>query len=195
MKCIKAIEEDSLQIAQLHKEYIPTGFLSQQSLNFLNALYLFLITHEIVYVIKEEEKVIGFVAVSLNTDELIKRFMRNNFGMLFKFSMKNLFSIDFIKKALETFTSPKKTALDEEDYEVSELLSIVINESYGGKGYGKSLLDRLEQELRSSKVKEYKVVAGSMLKANNFYAKNGFTKIQEIELHKGVISYLYVKTL
>lgn len=195
MKCMKAREEDSLQIAKLHKECIPTGFLSQQSLKFLNALYLFLITHEIVYVVKEEEKVIGFVAVSLNRDGLLKRFIKNNFGMLFKFIMKNLFSIDFIKKALETFTSPKKTAVDEEDYEVPELLSIVINESYGGKGYGKSLLDCLEQELRSSKVKEYKVVAGSMLKANKFYAKNGFTKIKEIELHKGVISYLYLKTL
>lgn len=195
MKCIKATEQDSSQIAQLHKEFIPTGFLSQQSLNFLNALYLFLITHEIVYVIKEEEKVIGFVAVSLNTDGLFKRFLKNNFGMLFKFTMKNLFSIDFIKKALETFTSPKKTAVDKVNCDVPELLSIVINESYAGKGYGKSLLDCLEQELRSSKVKEYKVVAGSMLKANSFYTNNGFTKIKEIELHKDTISYLYVKTL
>ncbi len=42
MKCTKATKQESLQIAQLHKEFIPTGFLSQQSLNFLNALYLFL---------------------------------------------------------------------------------------------------------------------------------------------------------
>ena len=68
MKCIRATEKDSMQIAQLHKAFIPTGFLSQQSLNFLNALYLFLAIHEIVYVIKEEGRIVGFIAGSLNTD-------------------------------------------------------------------------------------------------------------------------------
>ncbi len=195
MKCIKATEEDSMQIAQLHKEFIPTGFLSQQSLNFLNALYLFLIMHEIVYIMREEERIVGFIAGSLNTDGLFKRFLKSNLGMLLKFTLKNLFSMDFLKKAAETFTAPKKTAVDDLDYAVPELLSIVVDESYAGKGYGKDLLGCLEKELRSNNEKKYKVVAGSMLDANRFYTSNDFTKIKEIELHKGAISYLYIKTL
>ncbi len=195
MKCIKATEEDSMQIVQLHKEFIPTGFLSQQSLNFLNALYLFLIMHEIVYIMREEERIVGFIAGSLNTDGLFKRFLKSNLGMLLKFALKNLFSMDFLKKAAETFTAPKKTAVDDLDYAVPELLSIVVDESYAGKGYGKDLLGCLEKELRSNNEKKYKVVAGSMLDANRFYTSNDFTKIKEIELHKGAISYLYIKTL
>lgn len=195
MKCIGATEQDSLRIAQLHKEFIPTGFLSQQSLNFLNALYLFLITHEIVYVIKDEERIVGFIAGSLNTDGLFKRFLKNNSGMLLKFALKNLFSIDFLRKAAETFTAPKKTAVDDLDHAVPELLSIVVDESSKGKGYGKDLLGCLEKELRSNNEKKYKVVAGSMLEANRFYTGNGFTKIKEIELHKGTISYMYMKIL
>jgi len=100
MKCTKATEQESLQIAQLHKEFIPTGFLSQQSLNFLNALYLFLIRYEIVYVIKDNEKVVGFIAGSLNIDGLFKRFLKSNSGMLLKFVLKNLFSIDFLRKGI-----------------------------------------------------------------------------------------------
>lgn len=195
MKSIKATEQDSLRIAQLHKEFIPTGFLSQQSLNFLNALYLFLIMHEIVYVIKEKGHIVGFIAGSLNTNGLFKRFLKSNLGMLLKFALKNLFSIDFLRKAVETFMAPKKTAVDDLDYAVPELLSIVVDGSYAGKGYGKDLLGCLEKELRRNNEKEYKVVAGSMLEANRFYTSNGFTKIKEIELHKGTISYLYMKTL
>ena len=194
MKCIKATEQDSLRIAQLHKEFIPTGFLSQQSLSFLNALYLFLIRHEIVYIVKEEGSVIGFVARSLNTNGLFKRFLKSNFGMLLKFALKNLFSIDFLRKALETFTAPKKTVIDNLDYTVPELLSIVVDGSYVGKGYGKELLGCLEKELLGNNEKMYKVVVGSMLEVNRFYTGNGFRKIKEIELHKGMISYLYMKT-
>ena len=195
MKCIRATEQDSLRVAQLHKEFIPTGFLSQQSLSFLNALYLFLITHEIVYVIKDEEHIVGFIAGSLNTDGLFKRFLKSNSGMLLKFALKNLFSIDFLRKAVETFTAPKKAAVDDLDCSVPELLSIVVDERYAGKGYGKDLLGCLEKELRGNDEKKYKVVAGSMLEANRFYTGNGFAKINEIELHKGTISYLYIKTL
>ena len=85
--------------------------------------------------------------------------------------------------------------IDALDYDIPELLSVVVDESYAGKGYGKDLLGCLEKELQSNGEKKYKVVVGSMLEANRFYASNGFTKIKEIELHKGTISYLYMKRL
>lgn len=194
MNCIKAAKQDSLQIAQLHKEFIPTGFLSQQPLNFLNALYLFLIMHEVVYVVKEEENVVGFAAGSLNTDGLYKRFLKSNISLLITFSLRNLFSIDSIKKTAETFTAPKKTVIDGLDYAVPELLSIVVDKSYVEKGYGKALLGCLEQDFRTSNAKAYKVLVGAQLDANRFYVNNGFVRGKEVELHKGAISYLYVKT-
>ena len=62
-------------------------------------------------------------------------------------------------------------------------------------GYGKQLLGCLEGELRKDNSIEYKVVVGSQLEANRFYTNNGFEKSKEIELHKGAVSYLYVKKL
>ena len=195
MKCIRAIEQDSLRIAQMHKEFIPTGFLSRQSLNFLNALYLFLITHEIVFVIKENEKVVGFIAGSLHTGGLYKQFLKSNLPLLIKFALTNLFSIDFFKKAVETLTAPKKTTIDEIETDIPELLSIVVDGKHEGKGYGKQLLGCLEWELEKCNAEEYKVVVGSQMEANSFYTNNCFEKSKEIELHKGAVSYLYVKKL
>lgn len=196
MKCTRATEQDSLQIAKLHKAFIPTGFLSQQSLNFLQALYLYLIKHEIVYVVKEEGKVVGFIAGSLHTEGLFKRFLKSNIGLLMKFALKNLFSVEFLRKAVETLKVPQKTVIDANgSVTIPELLSIVVDQSYAGRGYGKELLVCLEKDLRANHAQAYKVIVGSMLEANSFYANNGFVKEKEIELHKGDLSYIYVKKL
>jgi len=75
----KATNSDVKYIANLHKKGIPTGFLSKQSILFLEALYAYLIKHEIVYVAKDKDKVIGFIAVSKNTSGLYKRFLIKGF--------------------------------------------------------------------------------------------------------------------
>lgn len=195
MKCTKTTEQDSLQMAKLHKAFIPTGFLSQQSLNFLQALYLYLIKHEIVYVVKEEGKVVGFIAGSLHTEGLFKRFFKSNIGLLMKFALNNLFSVKFLRKAVETLKAPQKTAVNDSGSTMPELLSIVVDQNYAGRGYGKKMLGCLEEELKTNHAQAYKVIVGSMLEANRFYADNGFAKEKEIELHRGDLSYIYVKKL
>ncbi len=151
--------------------------------------------HEIVYVVKEDEKVVGFIAATLHTEGLFKRFLKNNIGLLMKFALSNLFSFKFLKKAVETLMAPKKTAIDDLDDAVPELLSIVVDKRYVGRGYGKKLLVCLEEELKTNHVEVYKVIVGANLEANSFYIKNGFNKEKEIELHKGDLSYIYMKKL
>jgi len=190
----KAQENNAKDIAQLHKKGIPTGFLSKQSNSFLEALYEYLIKTEIVYVAKDKEKVIGFVAVSKNTSGLYKRFLKSNVFLLFKFIMRNIFSVEFIKKSFETLLAPKKTTIDD-NKEIPELLSIVVDDMYVKQGIGKKLLEYVEKELIKLHHNKYKVLVGADLEANIFYQKNGFIKIKEIELHKGIKSFIYIKNI
>jgi N-acetylglutamate synthase-like GNAT family acetyltransferase len=191
----KAHKVDAVAIANLHKVGIPTGFLSKQSIDFLEALYLYLIIHEIVYVAKDKDKIVGFIAVSVNTSGLYKRFLKSNYMLLVKFALQNIFSLEFIKKAYETLNAPKKVRLQEMTVELPELLSIVVDDAYIGKGIGKHLLYCVEKELHSLGQEKYKVLVGSKLEANQFYVKNGFIILKDIELHKGESSYIYMKTL
>jgi len=191
----KASLEDAKTIALLHKQGIPTGFLSKQSSAFLEALYHYLIVHEIVYVAKDKEQVIGFIAVSINTSGLYKRFLKSNVLLLVKFALQNIFSVKFIKKAYETLGAPKKTRIKEMQEELPELLSIVVDGDYAGKGIGKELLICAEKELVSLQKDKYKVLVGANLEANQFYVKNGFEIVKELELHEGVKSYIYVKEI
>ena len=192
---INADKRDALAISMLHKKGIPTGFLSQQSLSFLSALYSYLIKNEIVYVAKVDDKVVGFVAATLTTNGLYKKFLKENIVLLVLFALKNIFSLSFIKKATETLFAPRKTSLDEDQSELPELLSIVVDDTLKGQGLGKQLLQAFENELKRRNIAEYKVLVGLKLEANKFYIKNGFVLKKDVELHKGDISHIYVKKL
>jgi len=190
-----ATVDDAYDLALLHKTGIPTGFLSQQTPSFLSALYTYLIENEIVYVAKVNKKTIGFLACTLATDGLYKKFLKENIGLLILFLLKNIFSLKFIKKALETFLAPNKTAISNEDEELPELLSIVVSENFKGQGVGNLLLKAFEDNISSKTIIRYKVLVGSKLEANGFYVQNGFKLKKEVELHKGEISNIYVKIL
>jgi len=189
----KARKEDASQIAALHKQGITGGFLSQQSDSFLTALYEYLIKNEILIVIKENNKVMGFVSATVTTSGLYKKFLIKNIPLLIKFTLKNICSFSFFKKSIETLLSPTKSSTG--DTELPELLSIVVDLNSKGKGYGQLLTEALEKEFLLREIKEYKVLVGSELKANRFYLKNGFIQIKEIELHKGEKSFIYIKKL
>ena len=195
MQYSKASIIDSKDIASLHKIGIPTGFLSKQSIYFLSELYSFLIENELVIVAKNNKKVVGFIAVATNTSNLYKRFLRKNIILLIKFAIQNIFSIEFIKKSLETFNAPNSTKVSVTSDKIPELLSIVVDGNYKNKGIGKKLLKEIERELTLSSFKKYKVVVGCKLDANIFYKKNNFIKFKEIELHKGEKSFIYIKNI
>jgi len=193
-KYLGAEVNDASSIAFLHKKGIPTGFLSQQSLIFLTALYTYLIKNEIVCVVKEDDVVVGFVAGTLTTNELYKKFLKENLSLLIMFAVKNLFSLSVIKKAFETLFAPDKTLLDNAS-ELPELLSIVVDESFKGQGLGRQLLHIFEAELTRNHIATYKVLVGEKLDANKFYIQNGFALKKNIELHKGDVSHIYIKNL
>ena len=195
IKYIKATPTDAAYIANLHKKGIPTGFLSKQSIGFLEALYLFLIENEIVFVAKDKNKVIGFVAFSANTGGLYKRFLKSNIFLLVKFALQNIFSIEFIKKSFETLLAPKKTKIDTLDNDLPELLSVVVDSKYRGMNIATQLILNAEEKLISMGFDKYKVLVGASLEANKFYMRNNFKIYSEVELHKGEKSYIYIKEI
>jgi len=190
----KAEISDATAIAMLHKTEIPTGFISSLNLKVVVKLYEDIISDEILYVLIKQQKVVGFVSCTLNTQKLYKRFIKRNLIALAPYFIIKVFSFSFYKKIFETLTAPKKTKIEEK--EIPELLSIVVDSKQQAKGLGKLLLDDLENKLQELKVEKYKVVAGDILiSANKFYQKYGFVLATKTELHKGTVSNIYTKIL
>lgn len=194
MKTGKAQPDDIPDIAKLHKEGIPTGFISSLPQKVIERLYVQIAKTEILICACDENKVLAFISGTMDTGKLYKRFIKANMISMLPYMAGRLFSRSFIRKIRETLSAPSKTATKKN--EMPELLSIVAAPEAKGTGIAVELLGALEEKWRQRGVKTYKVVAGSMLQAaNTFYLKNGFLLEGKTEIHKGEVSNIYVKTL
>ncbi|HDY69133.1 MAG TPA: GNAT family N-acetyltransferase [Candidatus Scalindua sp.] len=76
--------------------------------------------------------------------------------------LPKILNLQFVKKIIETLLYP---ARKEQNLPNAELLSIVVDKNYRGKGIAQNLFEKLEEEFRSRDIKQFKVVVGSDLKA------------------------------
>lgn len=192
MNIRKTRDSDIRNVSALHKEHINSGFLSSLGAPFLNILYRSLVDFEkgILLVAENEGKIIGFISGTVDTNVFYKYFLKRNFFRIAFVLLSKVFSINVIKKVLETAKYSKK------DLEISvpdaELLSMAVAENFQGKGIAKQLFEKLVNEFHDRNINEFKIIAGNQLdEANKFYQKIGCKKIGEIEVHKGNFSSVY----
>ena len=72
--------EDFKQISILHKNYLKTGFISSLGEKFLITLYNHInnFPSSFCFVVKNNDKVIGFISGAENLSKLYKSFIKNN---------------------------------------------------------------------------------------------------------------------
>lgn len=194
----KADKYDSKGVALLHKEGIPSGFLSTLDTDLLTKLYSTIIDEGMCFVYLKEDSAAGFVSCTFNSKALYRRIVVKNMFSLMPLALRQIFRLSFIKRSIESFMIPYRTKKVDNKIndDLPELLSIVISKDIQAKGIGSELLAALENELKAKNVKRYKVIAGdNLVSANKFYLKNGFVLKEKLELHKGQISNIYVKEL
>ena len=66
-----------LECAKIHSDVIPTGFLPKLGLDFLSSLYrgFSQSKHSFLILAVEKSRVVGFMAVSLNTKTFFKQYL------------------------------------------------------------------------------------------------------------------------
>jgi hypothetical protein len=107
---LEAKKSYAVKVAELHKETINEGFLSQLGVGFLSSLYSFLIKKELVLVYKEENKVMGFVNCALSSQGIIKRFLFSSPVGILKLMVAFLQNPKLLKPLLETMRAPSLSA-------------------------------------------------------------------------------------
>ena len=82
------------------------------------------------------------------------------------------------------------------DIPMQELLSIVVNPAYQGKGHAENLFNSLCYHFKEEGVSGFKIVVGNNLdRAHAFYMKMGSIPVKEIQVHTGEDSLVYIKYL
>jgi len=182
-------------IADLHVRGIPTGFISSLDLDFVTALYYALTQskHAFGFVIRENNRTLGFIAFADNLTFLYQAVLKNNFCCFSRILIRRIFSWTHIKKAAETLLYTVKT--QHKNLPAAELLAIVISDQARGRGLASQLLQVGLDECKNRNIDKIKVlVAADNQPANQLYHKFGFQLVGNILSHN-IPSNIYVKSL
>lgn len=181
--------------AELHIQGIPTGFISSLGQEFVAELYEAVAEdkNSFGFVAVEDDKVLGFVAFSINLSRLYKQVALKK-GFKFAFVLaKKMLSLQVIKKVWDNLLYPSK--MRKMDLPDAELLSIAVAPEGRGRGIAKQLVDAGFKECRKRGLEKVKVlVATDNDAASELYRKCGFVLNAQIYSH-GIRSNIYIKDL
>lgn len=177
MELIKLDYNSSELMAKVHSESFPKFFLTTLGQRFLSIFYSSLLSEEqtISWGIKENDILIGFFVATENSDGLYKKiFIKNFFQFLIPLLTAFFKNINLLFRLIKSFNSTKAHRVPI-DYKAS-LLSICILPTSSGKGLGKLLISKLENELIQRNILKYYLTtdADSNESTNIFYQKNQF---------------------
>jgi ribosomal protein S18 acetylase RimI-like enzyme len=181
----------SFQVAALHIQGIPTGFISSLGPSFVAALYDAIAEdpNSFGFAAVEGDRVLGFVAFTTNLSKLY-RYVALKKGLKFALVLiRRMCSIEALKKVWDNVLYPSK--MKKMDLPDAELLSIAVAPEGRGKGIAQQLVDAGMEECRKRRIEKVKVLVADFNKpANKLYQKTGFQRVCQITSH-GVLSNIY----
>jgi len=185
-------QSDFIEVARLHCHGLPQGFLSTLGEKFLSAFYQLIAESELGVVILAiaEGRVVGFVSGATCPRSITQTLWKER-GLM----VALLWNVIFSPKKIGRLIESRRYALRDHPGLrecPAELLSLVVEESFRGKGVGRELFRRLRAWMRDKGVDRFKIMVGSALVgAQSFYEKNGAIKQSQTEVHRGEQSFLY----
>ena len=187
---------DYRAIASLHCDHINQGFLATLGVPFLTLLYEAIDkdSESVLLVERVDRGVVGFVTGTHGLVRIYKQLLFKPLRLIYSlkscllspFKMYKIIEILLISKGSNTSVDLPK----------QELLSIVVDPAYQGGGHAENLFKALCFNFRAKGASSFCIVVGANLdRAHAFYTKMGSIPVEEIQVHKGADSVVYVKEL
>ncbi|MDC3397947.1 GNAT family N-acetyltransferase [Gammaproteobacteria bacterium] len=192
----KLDSSDYISVATLHFDHLNQGFLATLGVPFLTLLYEAIDrdNESALLVERVDCSIVGFVTGTRGLGRIYKQLLLKPFRLIY--SLKScLLSPSKIYKIIEVLLISKESNILA-DLPQQELLSIVVSPAYQGGGHAENLFKALCSHFREEGASSFSIVVGGNLdRAHSFYTKMGSIPVQEIQVHKGVDSVVYVKKL
>ena len=192
----KLNSSDYRAVASLHCDYINQSFLATLGVPFLSLLYEAIDkdSESILIVERVDHSVVGFVAGTRELGRIYKQLLFKPLRLIY--ALKScLLSPSKMFKIIELLLISKNSNISS-DIPKQELLSIVVNPAYQGRGHAENLFNALCSHFREEGASSFSIVVGSNLdRAHAFYTKMGSIPVKKIQVHKGTDSVVYVKDL
>ncbi len=166
------------QIVKLHLSTLKESTLNQLGKKFLAIVYKTIIadSQSIFLVLRNEGKIIGFLAATQNSAYFYKNIVRQNFLQLtLEVTRQTLKNPSLFFKIINWLLFKK----NHPEYP-AELQFIAVSEKYQGQGLGTKLIKALNSHFKGKNVSHYKVGTwASNQNSNGFYQHLGFQKLYQ----------------
>lgn len=187
------VGSDFESIWKVHGSALPDDLLTSLSKHFLiHTFYPLCLESSIFLCYKDNQKLLGFIIIALNTDHLNKKLFYN-LGTL-----REIF-IQFTKKPRLIFKNVSgilfaKSNVHKNVLRNPEIYLIAVSNETQGQGIGSKLIKAVEKELLENGYSGI-IVKTLLAEAKRFYQKNKFVEIgEEIRLDKRLV-ILYRKIM
>jgi ribosomal protein S18 acetylase RimI-like enzyme len=182
-------------VIKIHRTEISQGFLSSLGDKALALLFLHASENRfgklLIATDTTSGHVAGFLLGTIDTDAFYKQFLYNKFFQAIFVIAPKLMSLEKLRKVFETLFYPTKKEL--KILPKPELLDIAILKQYQGKGVAQLLFNEFTKKLNAAGIDEFKITTGeNLVAAQKFYEKLGAEKADEIEVHKGQKTIVYI---
>lgn len=184
-----ASSRDARNLARIHRNEIPFGFLASLPGFVLEKFYEALIRSPegVCVVVQEQGATKGFMAGTANTAAFASFFLLH-FFWLAPFLLPSLFR-GVARKAFENLRYAKKR----EELPRAELLAMAVEREFRGRGAAKDMFRLFAQEMKRRGAKEFCALVGEDLSAAvSWYEKQGFRLLKSLLLHGKAPSRIYV---
>ena len=185
--------DDAAVVARMHTAHISTGFLSMLGPRLLTRLYRRVTRADGCFLVVTEfdGKPVGFVAGSMDTRRLLRRFV-----VLDGPAVVVTTGWSFLRhwrQTLETLSQARSGQATPEaatDVE-AELLSVAVDDGFRGAGVGSALTRAFLDEAARRGAGSARVVVGAANhEAIRMYGRCGFATVGHFEHHRGTASVL-----
>lgn len=182
---------DASVVAALHIEGITAGFISSLGKELVEFLYEGIVasSQAFGFVAVEDGRVIGFITCVESVASIYKYILRNHFFKLVLAILPKLLRLSNVKDVIETLFYPSGAG---KDLNCAEIVAIVVDGRWRGKGVGRSLIQKAVDETGRRGMEKIKVMVGEPLSANEFYKHLGFELVGQYRQHGHLANY-YVK--
>jgi ribosomal protein S18 acetylase RimI-like enzyme len=181
------------RVAELHVANINQGFLGTLGLAFVSLMYQAIDEGEnsVLIVAERSGQIVGFVSGAMGMRPVYKGMLRHWFRLgaaLLPSSVRPR----RVKRILEILRY-SSNAKDSSHLPKAELLSVAVDPRFRGQQIAELLFKQLCDFFQAGRVSEFKIVVGENLgPAHKFYRRMGATPVDDVEVHQGASSTVYV---
>jgi len=186
------------QVATLHRQEIRGGFLSSLNPRFLESIYRSIARGDKAFLLAATDtksaRVLGFICGSTDSRRTLMQCLSHSGIGLFFAVLPNACSFQTVRKMLESVRYA--SARPSDTLPRAEILNFCVDRNVQGQGIGRLLFRALRTEFRDRGVQSIKIVTGaSQEKAQRFYRAMNAQLVDEVEVHKGTGSLIFVYSL